>query len=342
MSVLSAKVPVSDSIVKPYTKDEHLEAVIGRMNESLYELEVELVQEFDTPQFPVVFIGGIQRSGTTLVIQLMRACFEIGYISNLTARFWKAPYIGALLMRELTQKEQARKVSFESELGATYGYDGSHEFGFFWQRWFPYNVSHQPLARDVDEIDYSLLRKELSALESVFASPMAFKNPIVFSLNITLLASILPTALFIICRRDPIYVAQSTLLARLEYFGRKDKWFSVKPTEYIVLKDLPYDLQIAGQIFYTERQIRQSLAEIAQERFLIINYSDLCRDPQHEVRRISEFVAKAGFVLQASESEHQPIRFENRNQLRITEEEFQRLEKALSEFESGEVADIAS
>lgn len=168
----------------------------------------------------------------------------------------------------------------------------------------------------------------------MFDVPLVFKNPIVFSLNIPILAANLPTAVFIICRRDPRYVAQSTLLSRLKYHGRKDRWFSIKPKEYPQLKNLSYERQIAGQIHYTEKQIQQSLAEIDKDRYVIINYCDLCRDPQHEVERIWELLARRGYRL--DRTDFSPLPFENRNRLRVSREEFQRLENAINAFKHGQ------
>ncbi|MGC9357535.1 MAG: sulfotransferase family protein [Anaerolineae bacterium] len=324
---------MTDEVVLPYEKDSQLESLLWQVNEVLHALEVDLVQRFESPRYPVVFIGGTQRSGTTLAIQLMRACFKVGYVSNLMARFWMAPYIGALLQKELQGKRLPREVEFVSELGTTYGYEGIHEFGFFWQRWFPYNETHQTSERDMDRIDYAPFRRELAAMESVFNAPLVFKNPIVFSLNIPALARLLPTAVFIVCRRDPRYVAQSTLLSRLEYHGQKEQWFSIKPKEFPELKDLPYEKQIAGQIYYTEKRIDDSLRQLDNSRYIVVEYRDLCQSPEQQMERVWDLVAGAGYRL--SRSGFHPAAFENRNIRRIEAEEFQCLEMALAGFDEG-------
>jgi len=270
-------------------------------------------------------------------MQLLIAYFKVGYISNLTARFWKAPYIGALLMRELRRKQRPQSLDFTSELGTTYGYDGPHEFGYFWQRWFPYNETHQTSDEDLMNINVGLFRQELAAIESVFDAPLAFKNPIVFSLNMVALADILPTAVFLVCHRQPLYVAQSTLLSRLKFHGRKDEWFSIKPNEYTWLKKCLYPEQIAGQIFYTEQRIRESLAKIDSHRWLTIEYGDLCVDPEKELGRIQRIVASGGYDLVPTG--YKPDPFQCTDVQRINDEEFDRLKTACEFFygmESGE------
>lgn len=316
--------------VPPFEKDLRFEEVLAGINRALYPLELDYISRFKQPQYPVIFVAGTQRSGTTLLMQLLIACFKAGYVSNIMARFWKAPYIGALLARELRQKQRARPLDFASKLGTTYGYDGPHEFGYFWQYWFPYNESHQTSDEDLKNMDSNLFCQELAAMESTFGAPLAFKNPIVFSLNMIALARILPTAVFLICHRQPLYVAQSTLLSRLEFHGKKDEWFSVKPKEYTWLRNRPYPEQIAGQIFYTEQRIKDSLAAIDPCHHLTIEYEDLCADPERELKRIQKLVADVGYELELTG--YRPDPFQCTDIQRIDDEEFDRLKAACTLF----------
>ena len=318
------------AVVVPYVKDQRFEKILADINETLYPLEVEYVSHFEQPRYPILLIAGTQRSGTTLVMQLLISCFRVGYVNNLMARFWKVPYIGASFVSELRGKQAWRPSDFVSELGTTYGYDGPHEFGYFWQHWFPYNETHQTSDQDLSEMNVGLFRQELAAVESVFAAPLVFKNPIVFSLNMAALAAILPTAVVLVCHRQPLYAAQSTLLSRLQFHGRKDEWFSVKPKEYTWLKALAYPEQIAGQIFYTEQRIKDSLEKIDPSRWLIIEYEDLCADPQRELERIQGLVTRAGYDL--APTGYEPAPFQSTDVQRLDDEEFNRLKVACDRF----------
>jgi hypothetical protein len=323
-----------DKQVVPYFKDAGIETVLADLNETIAPLESQLITKFDQPRYPVILIAGLPRSGTTLVMQLLIACFDIGYVSNLMARFWRAPYIGAMLFQELRRRKALQTPNFASELGATYGYEGPHEFGSFWQRWFPYNETHQTSPEDLESIDFKLFRRELAAVESVFDAPLAFKNPIGFNLNMDILADTLPTAVFIICHRQPVYIAQSLLLSRLKHYGQKDAWFSVKPKEYAWLKELPYPEQIAAQIYYTERRITESLALIPSHQCLRIEYEDLCKDPMREMGRFRKLVERDGHKLEATG--YSPKPFESTDVQRVDDEEFKRLRAALDHFYGGE------
>lgn len=320
--------------VAPYFKDARVETVLADVNETLAPLESRLVAKFDQPPYPVILIAGPPRSGTTLVLQLLIACFDIGYVSNLMARFWKAPYIGALLAQELRRRKAMQAPDFTSELGATYGYEGPHEFGFFWQRWFPYNETHQTFPEDLKNVDFELFRQELAAMESVFGAPLAFKNPIVINLNMDTIAEVLPNAVFVICHREPLYVAQSILLSREKRYGDKGSWLGVKPKEYSWLKDLPYSEQIAGQIYYTEKRIKESLSSITLHRHFTIEYETLCKDPMGEMERVRELVERDGHKLEPTG--YFPKPFESTDVQRVDDEEFKRLYAALDRFYGGE------
>ncbi len=316
--------------VLPFVKDNSFEAVLADLNEALLASEIKYVSRFDQPVRPLILIAGTQRAGTTLLMQSLITSFKIGYISNLVARFWQAPYIGALLANELRQKQRPQPPDFTSELGTTYGYDGPHEFGYFWQHWFPYNETHQTSGEALRTMNTRLLRQELAAVESVFDCPLTFKNPIVFSLNMTALSSILPTAVFVVCRRQPLYVIQSTLLSRIRYHGQKDKWFSIKPREYTWLKDLPYPDQLAGQAFYTEQRITESLDEIDPMRYVVVEYENLCAAPEAELERIRCLVADAGREL--AHTGYKPRPFQCTNVQKVDDEEFERLAAACERF----------
>jgi hypothetical protein len=320
--------------VAPYFKDAHIELILDQVNDALVPLESKLIAKFKQPKYPIILITGPPRSGTTLVMQLLIACFDVGYISNLMARFWKAPYIGALLFQELRRRQPPQAMDFASELGATYGYEGPHEFGFFWQRWFPYNQTRQRSLENLKNTDFELLRRELAAVESVFDAPLAFKNPIVFSLHMDILAQVLPTTVFVVCRRDPVYTAQSLLLSRLKAHGRKEAWFSIKPKEYAQLQKRPYAEQIAGQIYYTEKRIQESLSKIPSWRYVTIAYEKLCSAPMDELKRIQKLVEQNGGKLRPTG--YVPTPFESRNVQRVNDTEFKQLNEAIKRLYSSD------
>ena len=70
-----------------------------------------------------IFIVGAPKSGTTLLTQKLISKFELDYVSNLTARFWKKPSQGIKITKKLFPTERKRKfINFKSNFGITEGY----------------------------------------------------------------------------------------------------------------------------------------------------------------------------------------------------------------------------
>ncbi|MFW9846428.1 MAG: hypothetical protein ACFFD6_06760, partial [Candidatus Thorarchaeota archaeon] len=84
-----------------YRKDQDSEDILREINRILEPLELEEIEGFSAPEFASLFILGAPRSATTLIHQLVADTGVFGYISNYLARFWAAPYIGALQEKAL-------------------------------------------------------------------------------------------------------------------------------------------------------------------------------------------------------------------------------------------------
>jgi len=95
-----------------------------------------------------IFIVGAPKSGTTLLTQKLISKFELDYVSNLTARFWKKPSQGIKITKKLFPTERKRKfINFKSNFGITEGLLNVHEFGYFWNYWLnPKNSKSQRMS----------------------------------------------------------------------------------------------------------------------------------------------------------------------------------------------------
>jgi len=253
--------------------------------------------------------------------------FKLGYINNVAARFWAAPYIGVRLALELQDFNRSPAIAFESDLGTTPEHEGLHEFGYFWRRWFRYGDTHQLSEEQVDTIDVQAFRREIAAIESVFSRPVLFKNASALSLQVGVLAEALPKAVFIHCRRDPLYVAQSLLCARRKRCGDAEDWFSIRPREYVWLKEEPYIEQVMGQVFYTLQRVDQAIASLPPSRRIDIDYEVLCRFPVRELTRIACLpgckLSRRGFT---------PPALTDTNKQVLDDGEFQQLREACNRF----------
>ena len=272
-------------------KDPHIERSLALMNGCLIGAEEFLIDEFEAPEHPIVFVIGAQRSGTTVLTQALATLYRISYPSNLIARFWRAPYLGALVSRSLQLGEQ--NMTFRSDFGGTGGLSGPHEFSYFWRQWFPDSAQNaQPW--DMSAAQAALLTKELAAWQAAADEPLLFKNLLEVVPNIQSLAALFPTAVFLNVSRDDLFVIQSTYESRMNYAGDHAEWFGVKPTNFReVIKTADPLLQVVEQVHYVKQDIAESLAALAKNRYLNLRYENLIADPGGTIGAID---AKSGLT----------------------------------------------
>ena len=320
---------VSGDRATEFRKDEAREGRLRELNSLLAKLEDEVTQRFTDPQLPVVFVIGAPRCGSTLLADVLSRTGAFTYVSNFVARFWLAPYIGMLISHALEIGDDIERP-FSSEYGVTEGWSGPHEFGYFWSRWFGNAETHKLDEADLAKIDRTTMARELAALEHVVGKPLFFKN-LLCGPQMSFLADILREAVFVLCRRDPLYNAQSLLIGREKVYGSRAAWLSLKPREYKALIDLPPHDQVAAQLHYTIEDIERSAATLAKGRFLEVRYEDLCCQPRTQVGRIREALLALGTSADWR-LELVPERFELRNVQRLDDEDFQKLRESIGRF----------
>lgn len=311
-----------------YKKDDIVESAIEAANQRLQDLHLMISETYNIPKYPVIFIVGAQRSGTTLLMQSMVNYFRLFYVNNLIARFYKAPYVGAYLYKSLFKNIDNLEVGYSSDLGYTESIHGPHEFSYFWRRWFPYDAYDKSFTEEA--FAPGALAHELAALESVFGVPLVFKNITICDFNIERLARELPTALFINIERDPIYCMQSTYLSRLKMYGTDKEWMGVKPPEYHLLKEMPVFDQIAGQLHYTKEHIDASLKEISPERSVKVQYEHFVENPSEVMQNIFAMVQSNGFKIERRDKTAPSI--SSTNSKKLSDADFEKIIRALNQY----------
>ena len=313
-----------------YRKDPDKENLLEEMNCLLAPVNKDMISDFDAPKEPTLFVIGAPRSATTLIHQILAQSGSFGYISNYIARFYRAPYIGALQAKalDLTFKDNA---TYESNFGRTEGWHEPHQFNYYWKRWYQYDEDHQMKQEVIDAIPLDEFRKEIAALESVFKLPMVFKS-LYCGLQIDFLKNALPKSKFVLCTRDPLFQAQSILKGRVAFFGTYDGWFSLKPQEYEQLSEMDAFHQVAGQIFFILNSIGKSLRKLDSNDFMIVDQQDLVEDTRAVITRL---INLCGQVTDSNFIESIPQSFENRNIQNLNDEEWIRLGDAIDHFFEG-------
>lgn len=311
-----------------FRKDALSEEFLQRFNHQLVPLQSAEEAKQSAPKLPTVFIVGAPRSGTTLMSQLLAFSGCFGYVSNFVARFWLAPAVGARLQRSLGTGPERDELRFESMHGVTRGWGSPHEFGYYWSRWFDLGQdTHKLSDEEIGRVDRVALQRSLASLELAFGLPMAFKNSSWCTLQADFLAQVFPLSIFVVCRRDPLFVAQSILQARRERYGNENIWWSIRPPDYQHLLNLPWWDQIAGQIVGITDEVAKSVARIPTERVIDADYDLVCSNPAAVIDRLIESCRLRGATMTARPTI--PARFESTNKVRIDDSELNLLRKAI-------------
>lgn len=275
-----------------YRRNNNLEELLHTINSLLTSAEAKALQLYDQqqlPNFPIIFVMGPHRSGTTLLLQWLANTGIVAYPTNLLARFYGAPVLGALIQKLLTDPsynfrdelyDLSSAISFDSQNGKTRGALSPNEFWYFWRRFLPLGVlDYVPTEMLLQKSDTKNLVAELFGMMQVFQKPMALKA-MILNYNIDFLDQLFEKAIFIYTRRDPLRNIESALKARERQSGSIEKWYSFKiPEYYELLKLNPYE-QVAGQIYYINKSVEAGLSKVAEHKKMIVSYEEFCENPE--------------------------------------------------------------
>ncbi len=329
-----------------FKRNNELELLLDEINNDLFLTENNiLATSVIKDDYPMIFIVGSFRSGTTLLLQWLSNLKIFSYPSNILSRFYKAPIIGAKIQKLLTDPTYNYKdeildfnsdVTYYSENGKTKGALAPNEFWYFWRRFLNYpDKEIEYIPSDILEktFDKKTFRKELLGIASVFNKPLAMKA-LIFNNNIPFLDSLFKRAIFIYIKRNPLTNISSALDARVKQNGSRDKWYSFKIPEYkeLIKFDKP-EYQVAGQVFYTNNTVKKGLCSIIDERKLTIQYEEFCQNPKIFYDLLINKLNQQGFIL--NNNYNGPVSFK----ISRSNEVNQDIKEAYSYFESNNEGD---
>ncbi len=237
------------------------------------------------PVLPPMFIVGPPRSGTTLAYQLIAQGFRVCYFSNASSAFPSSPVQFSWLTRGIGGCEPSE--SFTSHYGRTPGWNSPHQGWQIWARWLPVDQRYVP-AGSLEHRDLDDMRRTVGLIERIYRQPFVNKwNGLNSMLNPLLEA--FPNGVYIRVHRDPQQVVESILRGRQAVWGDTSHWLSTKPSTYasiVANSDDPIE-QVCLQVRDVERDLDRDGANIGSERFLRVDYEELCNDPRGFLARLS-------------------------------------------------------
>jgi hypothetical protein len=226
------------------------------------------------------------------------------------------------LFRFLIQRHHRTHDSFQSYFGNTSGFGAPNDGFEIWNRWLGANRYRGK--QDLSPRESADMSEFFEAWTTTFDRPMVNKN----NRNcgaISLLSRALPQTHFVIVRRDPLYVAQSLLIARRHVQGDESiGWgFASQPTT-----ENPIEA-VCQQVAEVEKVIRQQESDLDPSRFTQVRYEAYCADPASFVVTFANRLGLEPLHLDRL------VPFEATNHRRLCEADFSGLERGVSRYMKG-------
>lgn len=257
--------------------DADFERVLNRLNSAnAAEFDDDVPPRTDLYSLQIT---GLPRSGTTVLYQLLARSRRLGYPSNVMAFFWRTPWIGARLQRQLSAGGGA--VSVRSEAGRTPEPLDPHEFGYFWRHALGHDTNSLDPVRS--PLEASDLRRRLDLVTSAFDLPVVYKNFLVPA-HLDYLRHDVGRQRFIVIARPVHEVAASLWQVRQQLNIAANEPFGPQPTEICPTYN-SVEARIAHQVSSLDRTWRESAWD---GDTLFVEYEDLCRSPREIVQQCSD------------------------------------------------------
>jgi len=271
-----------------FKKNLFLEQFLEELNNNLSISEKKLL-DYGPIKYPIIFIVGPLRSGTTLLLQWLANLKIVAYPTNLMSRFYKAPIIGSKIQLLLTDERLNFRnelydfnlnIDFKSYNGKTKGILAPNEFWYFWRKFLPLkDLDYLPTDELLKKTDIKTFKAEFKGITEVFQKPFALKA-LICNYNIDFLDNIFEKAIFIYTKRNPLTNIESVLDARKRQYGTIEKWYSFKIPEYSELIKLDPYRQAAGQVYYINKAVSSSLENLPKHKKITVIYEEFCENPK--------------------------------------------------------------
>ena len=292
---------------KDFKRNIELEHLLKEINGDLSITEKELLEK-DIQEFPVIFIMGAMRSGTTLMEQWLASTGEFAYPSNIISRFYEAPIVGSKIQQLLTEPKYNfrdeildfsfnRDIKFESSNGKTKGALQPNEFWYFWRRFLSDDLRKSTNEDLLKCVDVQTMKRELWGIAQVFHKPLVLKG-MICNYHIPFLNEVFNKSIFICLQRNIEKHIQSVLEARKRQFGTYNEWYSFLIPEYDKISQInDVQKQVKCQIEAINHAIIMGLERVPEQKKIQIKYEEFCLNPGKLYDEIRNKLYEQGYEI---------------------------------------------
>lgn len=260
-------------------------------------LEEELERGAANPTV-LVLVTGLPRSGTTFLTQLLQRNTNVEGIDGVAARFWQSPLVGITLSKQSrSNRVSSRDHPYWSDHGSSPYLSDPHEFSYFWQRFLGDSQRQLPQSKSETPSKAGELLLSLNQISATVGAPVVMKPMEMVLPFVPTIASDLPNSLVVFVDRPASEVFSSMQAATRRAIARGEKWWGSVLPNFLMLKldDSNADQAVMQQISFLRQQYAQALEMISDDRKLVIRYENLIKNPEEELRKITEAVSSLGY-----------------------------------------------
>jgi len=290
----------------------------------LKPIERSLLAHDYESNFPLLLIVGPPRSGTSLVHQVLASCLDVGYFTNFNAMFRRSPLSAAKFFQK---RFEPGAITGENLYGNTSGFSGVNDAFHIWNRYL--GIERYDAMSSLDSSTAREMCQFFKAWTSITTKPLLNKNNRNLACT-TLLAELLPKALFIGVRRNPLYVAQSLLQARQWVQGNRKTGWGLNSIDASTLEGEIGDIEaVCLQVAANEKLFDRQKEAVGSSRWTDVSYEAFCEAPQSVVRKVS--LLHPSIKLRSAQRIDTLKPFVNTNQDRIATEEINQIQRFLDD-----------
>ncbi len=273
--------------------------MLDLLNKTLKVENNKLIADFTDNSYPIYFIIAQPRGASTLLQQLLTSNLELGYISNLLAKFYKAPLFGIELEKNFIEKNY--KSNFLSKYGNTFGINEPHEWGWFWKEM----LSLQGEEHYSKLNDFTKLKQNLLSITNTKKLPLIIDNVFALS-NLIKIQKNLKNIKIINMTRDLYFVCNSIINARLSKNNDINVFYGHPPKNINEVLKIKHPIE---QIVFQVKSIQNEIDDIVQSfnnNTLNIDYEEIYNNSFAVVNKFHSFVKEDNIHLNFKEK-HLPI-----------------------------------
>ncbi len=309
------------------------------LNQILAPVDDELTRSFTAPEKPVIAVVGLPRGGKSFVQQYLISVSDIGYISNVQAKFYKAPYIGAMIEKEFMETDYLSNQ--EHFYGITFGPLEPNEWGWFWNHWLKVKKNNYYI-EDESSIDFEGLNRKLAGMEHVKGNSILFQN-VYATINLEILARHIPNLMVVYVSRDPLYLVNSYVRGKTEIkdhaYTRKNKG---NYGEMIYFRPEGFDAhsprgiveESAVSIKLLSDHIERQLAFLPSSKIIRVDFDRAKADPRSFFKTFSSVLEKNGGALTVKKENYEKcLSFPPRNREEYLLKDYrEEIERSVAKF----------